>query len=445
MDTGWTRERALGLAPDPASAKAGEGLASPRKWVSLGREQSDVLWGECQGSGPKPYQVQIDLREPAFKCSCPSRKFPCKHGLGLLLIFAAAPDQLAQSARPQWVDEWVSGRVQRAETKAQKAQEPPKPVDLESQAARRAKRLDKIAAGIASLRTWTDDLVRNGIATAQAKGYAFFDEPARRMIDAQAPGAARMVRLLGETAASGSAGWQQKFLEQLARLHVLICAFGKLDQLESATRDDVLATLGVSQDQADVLRNRPVADRWQVIAQEVEQEDKLRAQRSWLFGQSTGRAAMILNFAHGNAALDASLVPGFWFEGELCFYSGRDVRAIVRARNDLKRIESLTGVDTLDDACSAYSDLAALQPWLTEVVLPLRDVVPVRTGESWVLLDSQRRAMTARLSDERGWRVLALSGGHPIDIVASFDGEEMRPLSILASGEFVTLQGAVDA
>nr|WP_279163542.1 SWIM zinc finger family protein [Rhodococcus erythropolis] len=27
----------------------------------------------------------VDLRGPAYKCSCPSRKFPCKHALGLLV------------------------------------------------------------------------------------------------------------------------------------------------------------------------------------------------------------------------------------------------------------------------------------------------------------------------------------------------------------------------
>ena len=82
---GWTAERVQGLAPDAASAKAGLGLAGPRKWVSIGREDN-ALWGECQGSGKTPYRSQVDLTDGASKCSCPSRKFPCKHSLGLLLL-----------------------------------------------------------------------------------------------------------------------------------------------------------------------------------------------------------------------------------------------------------------------------------------------------------------------------------------------------------------------
>ena len=86
----WTAEQILKLAPDAASAKAAQGLLAPKKWTSLGVDET-AIWGACQGSGSNPYQTQIDLAEPAFKCSCPSRKFPCKHALALFLLFAEQP------------------------------------------------------------------------------------------------------------------------------------------------------------------------------------------------------------------------------------------------------------------------------------------------------------------------------------------------------------------
>lgn len=82
--TDWTADRVLALAPDSASVASGRELSSPAKWASAARSDFAV-WGEAKGSGAKPYQTIIDLREPAFKCSCPSRKFPCKHALGLML------------------------------------------------------------------------------------------------------------------------------------------------------------------------------------------------------------------------------------------------------------------------------------------------------------------------------------------------------------------------
>src|SRR5438876_1189186 len=95
----WTADQVLGLAPDDAAASAGRKLAAPGGWTREGYSERCV-WGLVQGSGKTPYQVAIDLQGPAFKCSCPSRKIPCKHVLGLLLRWAqsglheAAPPDL---------------------------------------------------------------------------------------------------------------------------------------------------------------------------------------------------------------------------------------------------------------------------------------------------------------------------------------------------------------
>jgi predicted signal transduction protein with EAL and GGDEF domain len=83
-----------------------------------------AVWGECQGSGSKPYQTQVDVSGagPTFRCSCPSRKFPCKHGLALLLLQAQTP-QTFTAAEPAWVSEWRASRQERAEKKEAKASE----------------------------------------------------------------------------------------------------------------------------------------------------------------------------------------------------------------------------------------------------------------------------------------------------------------------------------
>src|SRR6267143_4812260 len=108
----FSPEQIISLAPDPASAKAGRGLASIGKWVSRGADEN-AIWGECQGSGKDPYRTQIDLSEPAFRCSCPSRKFPCKHGLGLFLLYANQPAVFTTAALPAWVEAWLASRAQR--------------------------------------------------------------------------------------------------------------------------------------------------------------------------------------------------------------------------------------------------------------------------------------------------------------------------------------------
>src|SRR5919201_1330078 len=140
----WSVEQVLALAPDPSAAKAGRDLSSSHKWKSSGRSEGAV-WGECKGSAAEPYKTVIDLSEPAFKCTCPSRKFPCKHALGLFLIYAGQPATINNAEPPTWAMEWLTKR-QQARTK-----EPAKPKTAEDEsrlAQEQQKRAQKRAARV---------------------------------------------------------------------------------------------------------------------------------------------------------------------------------------------------------------------------------------------------------------------------------------------------------
>ena len=92
MAEDWNAQRVTSLAPDAKVAAAGLKLAKTGTWSDVGYHES-LLWGQCKGSGKNPYQVCADLADSAFRCSCPSRKFPCKHAVGLLHLWCdgAAP------------------------------------------------------------------------------------------------------------------------------------------------------------------------------------------------------------------------------------------------------------------------------------------------------------------------------------------------------------------
>ncbi|MES2945219.1 MAG: SWIM zinc finger family protein, partial [Pseudomonadota bacterium] len=186
--TPFALEAVLALSPDDASTKAARGLVSPGKWPTLGG--SDVaVWGECQGSGSKPYQTQVDVSGggPTFKCSCPSRKFPCKHGLALLLMQAQDASRFT-APEPAWVAEWLASRKERAEKKEIKAATPAAPLDPALAAKREGKRFDRMAAGAQELGLWLDDLARKGLASLSADSQNGASGMAARMVDAQAPG-----------------------------------------------------------------------------------------------------------------------------------------------------------------------------------------------------------------------------------------------------------------
>src|SRR5437667_11848895 len=93
-----SEDTALRMAPDDQVLTDGRGLIRKNSMSNLG-VSADGTWilGECKGSAKLPYQVSVDLADtsnPLARCSCPSRKFPCKHGMALMLLYAQTPDNL---------------------------------------------------------------------------------------------------------------------------------------------------------------------------------------------------------------------------------------------------------------------------------------------------------------------------------------------------------------
>src|SRR2546425_12802441 len=101
-----------------------------------------------RSSGAHPYQTKIDLSEPAFQCTCPSRKFPCKHALGLFLLLDSQPGAFTHDSPPEWVSTWLAARAQRAEQRSRKEERSGTVADATAQARRAAEREAKVAAGV---------------------------------------------------------------------------------------------------------------------------------------------------------------------------------------------------------------------------------------------------------------------------------------------------------
>lgn len=432
MSPTWTTEQILALAPDASSAKNGQGLATLRKWSNLGKNEQ-ALWGECQGSGSKPYQAQIDLTEIGFKCSCPSRKFPCKHGLGLFLLFVNQPDAFTQNTLPDWVSTWINARQEKRVKKTESNQV----VDTVAQAKRAAKREEKVTAGIQEFDQWLRDLVRQGLATLQTQPYSYWDAVAARMVDAQAPGLARQLREMASIPHSGM-GWQEQLLERLGKLHLLIQGFQRLETLPSGTQADIRTVIGWTQKE-EMASEWIIRDRWLILGQRVEEQDNLRTQRTWLWGQDTKKAALVLNYAYGNQPLDTSLIPGTVIEAELGFFeSAYPLRSLIKGVHASPiPLPVMPGEEAIPAALSIYTQALTCNPWIEQFPLTVQAVIPLRHHESWVLRDSAGYLLPITSRFAHGWQLLALSGGHPISVFGEWNGRDFFPLSALAEDKFV--------
>jgi hypothetical protein len=425
-------EQVAALAPDAGALAAARKTADRRRWLALGQDEQAV-WGECQGSAL--YQVRVALDDLTASCSCPSRKLPCKHALALLLL---AVDGLPPAAPPDWVAGWLARRAP-AERKRGDLTNPGANPDLAGRARRAQKRAARITAGVEGLERWMADLVRSGLASTPQGDEAWYTQAAR-LVDAQAPGLASRVRQLGGFPRTGE-GWAERLAGGLGRLALLCQAVRRQDALDGGLAAEIRTAVGWTLDRAEVIAaGEHLRDRWAVVGQVVIDDERMRTQRAWLRGLGGGREALILQFAAGEAGFAETLVPGTVLDAELAFWPGSaPLRALVAERHGaaspLLERPAATGVEEM---LEAQARALARQPWIDRFPAALAGVVPARRGEAgFVVADARGRALPLRGSP---WKLLAVSGGHPVDLFGEWDGHTLRPLGAIAEERFHPLE-----
>jgi hypothetical protein len=430
-----TLEQVVQMAPDSASAASGKKLVAVKHWPELGRSP-EALWGKCQGSAV--YQVKVDLANMGYNCSCPSRKFPCKHVLGLLMLTAQSPDALSEQPTPSWVDDWLAKRRAREETKEAKSAAPPStPVDTKAREKRAEQRGANVSDGLSRLDLWLKDLVRTGLASVETKPDSFWQEQSKRLVDAQAPGLASRVARLSSIPRS-SPDWVGRLLAELGRMKLLLHAHNRLETLESSLASDVRQIIGWNVTQAELDQTgEEVADAWVIVGQWIDEDDRIRSQRSWVVGRKTGRSALILQFSAGGHPFADSIVAGTEQTGTLVFYPGA-----VRLRANFGHREGtvasiqnrLPGCDSIESFLASMAAAVSQMPWLNAFGGVLRGVTIVRDGESWLVRDSAGHALPLRGANH--WKALAISAGHPSDVAVEWDGHQLRNLGLFAGGQY---------
>ncbi|PQO28352.1 SWIM zinc finger domain-containing protein [Blastopirellula marina] len=219
-------------APNAAAIKNGRGLVLKGKLVQLHKsEEDDLLFGECKGSGKSNYQTSCDFSQPdkpVFRCSCPSRQFPCKHGLGLLYAYAQGKTFTVADV-PEDLTAKRDKAAQRVEKKKVEA-EKPRTVNK----AALGKKIKAQLGGLDLLEKLTHDLVRTGMANTTVKTASQIEEQAKQLGNAYLPGAQAALlnytklftgedgRFDNETDPTQREAIYSEALDQLSRLHAII-------------------------------------------------------------------------------------------------------------------------------------------------------------------------------------------------------------------------------
>ncbi len=401
------------MAPDQSALKAAAALLKPAKWSSRGAS-GGLIWAECQGSGANPYRVAADTVDIGSKCSCPSRKFPCKHAIALMWLHVDEPGDFTPSEIPDWVGEWLGRRRKSSSggggaaantTAGQKslaaatAEAPVSPVDPAAEEKRRAaagKRAadlrHQVATSLDDLEVWISDQLRTGLGGFLAEMPDRCRRFAARLVDAKAGALAsrldeapsRVLRLPDEERIDAA-------IVELGKLALLARAWRAApddpelhrEVIATETRDDLIAD-------HDALRHSAV---WEVLGEQiVTRRDGLVSVSTWLLntGVEGPRFAVLVDYFPASAGRrSGAFAAGACFWGELLFYPARvPLRAIIAQRSDADvRADAPWPQPAPTDPLAAYGEALLAAPWLlaAPIALPSGRIAADPSGRPWWL------------------------------------------------------------
>ena len=429
----WSEQQIVAAAPDAASVAAGRKLAVPGPWSETGASDS-LLWGRCQGSGSTPYQVSVDLLAPAYRCTCPSRKFPCKHAIALLLLWSAgAIGESGDTAG--FAQSWAELREKRSRARGASTEDAA-PADPEAQARRQQDRVAKMDAGIAEFSLWLTDLGRAGLADARARDRSWWDTAAARLVDAQLPALAEQVR---DAAGAIRAGLgDSELLQLVGRWWMLARAWSVRETLSAEEQADLRAALGWPVPTAEVRAGEVVTGTWLVTGAHRDLDGRLQQQRTWLRGED-GEHVVVNEVAGPGGALGTPQLAGTRLRATLALYPGsRPRRALfVDPATPLEPSRDLGPTTDIASALTAAAAQLAVAPW--------RDRFPVTLGGLRISADPEPTVVDAAgdgLPAAPGTdltALLALTGGAPCSAFGEIEAGRFRILSLVIDGEVTAL------
>jgi hypothetical protein len=465
-----TREKIESLAPDQASLAAALKLVKPASWPVLA-ESSDagVLWGECQGSGSTPYRVVVSPGDIGYKCTCPSRKFPCKHVLAVLWLRLDKPERFESGQPPTWVEEWSarrrpgtgqpSGKPKFDDDGAQKAapsldaalipeSEPEKPADPKASARAaaqreraRVEREAAVLAGLDDLDRWILDQLAQGMATFAQRSQQAVRTLSKRLVDAKAGAlAGRLDLLAGELFRQPEDQRADVAIERLAALTLITSAYRHQDRLPAALREDVRRAVGWSVRREELLADASaprLVTSWIVAANLSEvQPDKLRRLETWMINANptaeAHKAAVLIDFVPvSGGAFGFPFEPGESLKGEVVFYpSAAPLRGLLATRRAAGTPMAWPKAHVrLADALDEFVMRLGTLPWLDAWPL-MAESIAVRTTGAGRLVFCDTAGRVLPIDRAQTDALMPLIGLDGLSALFTWDGRLARILAM---------------
>ncbi|GKU78292.1 SWIM zinc finger family protein [Paenibacillus sp. L3-i20] len=223
-----TEEYIDSLAPNAGAIKNGNDLVRKNNFQLLCRTvDHTLLFGECKGSGKVPYSCSVDFikaEQPVFRCSCPSRQFPCKHTLGLMYAYATG-----KAFTVEEIPADIADKREKADKRDEKKRETAEtPAGTESKRKVNKNALAKKFAaqleGVELARKLVQQMVQSGLASLDNRSIRMFEDQAKQLGNYYVPGIQTDMRkllfLIGSS--ENNEAIYSQIVEHLAAFHVLL-------------------------------------------------------------------------------------------------------------------------------------------------------------------------------------------------------------------------------
>ncbi|HEY0239011.1 MAG TPA: SWIM zinc finger family protein, partial [Friedmanniella sp.] len=288
---------------------------------------------------------------------------------------------------------------------------------------------------------WLHDQVRTGLSAWERQAWSHVEGVAARMVDAQAPGVAGMLRGLPVLLARDA--WPEQLLDALAGLHLLVVAHRGLERLPADLAATVRSRVGYPVAKASVLAGPAVVDHWWAVGAVDSLDGRLETRRVWLWGRATRSWAMLLSFAVPGVGLDESVSVGQVLNAAVHRYPGGGEHRVLLGEQrpvedgDLRPAPGTDGSgETVGAAERRWVAQVAADPWASRMPAVLRAVPrpPTGPGEPWHLADPDGSAVRVVPTATEPWPLLAASGGRAVDVFGEWGPAGFAPVRLLDAG-----------
>jgi hypothetical protein len=171
-----------------------------------------------------------------------------------------------------------------------------------------------------------------------------------------------------------------------------------------------------------------------VLAQSLEQDDRLRVRRIWLHGQRTQQTAMVMDFGVAQAPLGLGLPVGSSISAELVYYPSHFLqRALVKGELPTPGEMASVNGSSIEENLQSYAQARAANPWIERTFFRLSDAA-LQTNNT--VTDKLEQTLPIHPQFASIWPWLAVTGGSSGTIFGEWNGEHFLPLSVMIDGAF---------